>query len=251
MTTTPVLAIGSDCNWRARVDRILSGRRELSWLGARGASERRHAREQPWLLMVDGDDPRVGCELRSWCGPLPQLLYFYRIPTVWSLQTCVHAGASGCLQKEANQETVLRAIRSVSAGLFAVAPTLLLRTLMDSWGAAPAPMQAAAPLEVLCASVELTERQREVVRWAAQGLSNKQIARILGISPETVKTHLHHAFARAGVNGRMALLAVQWDASPAAIAENPVDAADPSALLGRRSRHGAPNGCRPAGASAA
>ena len=53
----------------------------------------------------------------------------------------------------------------------------------------------------------LTERQREIVRWAARGMSNKQIARQLGISPETVKTHLHHVFEREGVHGRVALLA--------------------------------------------
>jgi DNA-binding CsgD family transcriptional regulator len=45
------------------------------------------------------------------------------------------------------------------------------------------------------------------VRWAAQGLSNKQIARRMGISPETVKTHLHHIYEREGVHGRVALLA--------------------------------------------
>ena len=48
------------------------------------------------------------------------------------------------------------------------------------------------------------------MQWAAQGLSNKQIARNLGISPETVKTHLHHAFERVGVSGRVALSAAQW-----------------------------------------
>ena len=57
----------------------------------------------------------------------------------------------------------------------------------------------------------LTERQREIVRWAARGMSNKQIARQLGISPETVKTHLHHVFEREGVHGRMALLAAHID----------------------------------------
>jgi DNA-binding CsgD family transcriptional regulator len=38
-------------------------------------------------------------------------------------------------------------------------------------------------------------------------MSNKQIARRLGISPETVKTHLHHVFEREGISGRVALLA--------------------------------------------
>nr|WP_245188080.1 helix-turn-helix transcriptional regulator [Frateuria flava] len=51
----------------------------------------------------------------------------------------------------------------------------------------------------------LTDRQREIVRWVAQGLSNKEIGRRMGISPTTVKTHLHNIFERAGINGRQQL----------------------------------------------
>ena len=218
MATVSVLAIGSDRQWRTRLDRMLSGRSDVSWLGGRGANERRDAREQPDLLMVDGDDPGVGFELRCWRGPLPRLLYFHQVPTVRRLRACMQAGAKGCLDKAAAPETVWRAIRSVNAGLVAVAPTLLLRALMDTWGAEPRMPSAAAP-----GLMSLTDRQREIVRWAAQGLSNKQIARNLGISPETVKTHLHHVFERTGVSGRMALMAAQWGAPAGATADSTVD----------------------------
>ena len=87
----------------------------------------------------------------------------------------------------------------------------MLRAVLSSWNELP-------PVDVAVFAHEpshpnlaqLTQRQREIVQWAAQGLSNKQIARNLGISPETVKTHLHHAFERAGVSGRVALSAAQW-----------------------------------------
>lgn len=55
--------------------------------------------------------------------------------------------------------------------------------------------------------VALTDRQREVVMWAACGKSDWEIARILGISKETVIEHLKHARERYGV-GRRTLLAV-------------------------------------------
>lgn len=55
--------------------------------------------------------------------------------------------------------------------------------------------------------VELTERQRECVIWAARGKSDWEIARILGISEQTVIEHLKHARERYGV-GRRTLLAV-------------------------------------------
>jgi LuxR family transcriptional regulator, quorum-sensing system regulator CciR len=55
--------------------------------------------------------------------------------------------------------------------------------------------------------VELTDRQRECVMWAARGKSDWEIARILGISDQTVIEHLKHARERYGV-GRRTLLAV-------------------------------------------
>ena len=67
----------------------------------------------------------------------------------------------------------------------------ILVLCMDQW---PAPGMA-----------PLTDRQREIVRWVAQGLSNKEIGRRMGISPTTVKTHLHNIFERAGINGRQQL----------------------------------------------
>ncbi|MBF6025318.1 LuxR family transcriptional regulator [Lysobacter niastensis] len=204
MTTMPVLAIGSDRNWRARLDRILSGRGEVSWLGSRGPGEPGRG-PNPSLLLLDGDDPRVERELQRLHVPMPQRLYFFHQPDVASLRDCVHAGAAGCLDKEASPETVLRAIRSVGSGLFAVDPALLMQAMSG-----PQEPEPAAPENPPGNWSQLTERQREIVRWAAQGLSNKQIARHLGISPETVKSHLHHVFERAGVSGRMALLAMRW-----------------------------------------
>lgn len=210
MTTVPVLAIGSDRNWRARLERILSGRGELSWLGSRGPGEPGRG-PLPSLLLLDGDDPRVERELQRLHVPMPQRLYFFLRPDVAALRDCVNAGAAGCLDKEASPETVLRAIRSVGSGLFAVDPALLILAMAG----VPEEREPVVPDPPPGNWSQLTERQREIVRWAAQGLSNKQIARHLGISPETVKSHLHHVFERAGVSGRMALLAMRWAESEA------------------------------------
>lgn len=51
----------------------------------------------------------------------------------------------------------------------------------------------------------LSSRQREVTLLAAQGLSNKQIAQILGIDPETVKTHMRLILKKTNVKHRAAL----------------------------------------------
>lgn len=207
MAAVPVMAIGSDRLWRARLERIFASRGDLSWLGMLEPGERPPADDAVALLLVDGDDPGIEAGLRAWSNGLPRRIHFFRAPTVASLQACVRGGASGCLEKEAPPETVFRAVRAVGAGLFAVEPALMLRSVLASWESVnPAPI----PGHGSHALAQLTDRQREIVQWAAQGLSNKQIARNLGISPETVKTHLHHAFERVGVSGRVALSAAQW-----------------------------------------
>jgi len=49
----------------------------------------------------------------------------------------------------------------------------------------------------------LTAREQEVARGIAQGLSNKEIARQLGISAKTIQAHLSHVFAKLGVSRRI------------------------------------------------
>ncbi len=49
----------------------------------------------------------------------------------------------------------------------------------------------------------LTSRQRQVLHLLAQGFSNPEIARVLGLSPHTVKTHVTHIFERLGVEDRV------------------------------------------------
>ena len=56
----------------------------------------------------------------------------------------------------------------------------------------------------------LTERQQEIVKWLAQGLSNKQIAFQLGISEQTVKNHISNAMQRCKVNNRVQLAIKFW-----------------------------------------
>lgn len=53
----------------------------------------------------------------------------------------------------------------------------------------------------------LTERQQQVIRLLSEGHANKVIARELGISPSTVKVHVHAAFRTLGVHSRLAALA--------------------------------------------
>ena len=55
-------------------------------------------------------------------------------------------------------------------------------------------------------ATRLSEREREVAELAACGLHDKEIARRLGISITTVRTHIDHAFRKLNVNNRMTLV---------------------------------------------
>lgn len=207
MSGLAIVAIGSDRAWRARLERMLALRGELNWRGSFDPDALRGGRV-PYqaLWLVDGDDPIVDRACEHLRGPEPARLYFYRTPDAVALRRCAHLGGSGCLDKQAAPDVVLRALRAVGNGLFAVDPSLLLEALAKQV-AVPAEPAPSPPALAHDRWPQLTERQREIVHWASQGLSNKQIGRRLGISPETVKTHLHHVFEREGISGRMALVA--------------------------------------------
>lgn len=205
MAAMPVLTIGADRSWRTRMQRLLAARGELQWLGAFAPAQPRHGLHGgAVLLLLDGDDPQIERERRRPLLPAPRRLYFYRDPTVAALLHCIGSKANACLDKLAAPEVVLRAIRAAESNLFVTTPALLQRALRDA-GDDPLAMAPTGDWSML------TGRQREIMRWAGQGLSTKQIARQLGISPETVKTHLHHVFQRGGVHGRMAFLAHHQD----------------------------------------
>jgi two-component system, NarL family, response regulator LiaR len=115
----------------------------------------------------------------------------------------VRAGAAGYLLKDVEPAELVRSIRIVHAGQSVVHPAVasrLLDELADD-GAAT----GRAPGEAL------TEREREVLRLIARGQSNKLIARELGVSEKTVKTHVSHILGKLGLTARTqaALFAVR------------------------------------------
>jgi two-component system, NarL family, response regulator LiaR len=107
------------------------------------------------------------------------------------LLPAIEAGASGYLLKNAEPQEVVRAIRAAHAGEALLDPAVAARLV-----AAIAQPAGEPPRE------RLTPREREVLALIARGLSNKLIARELGIAEKTVKTHVGHLLAKLGVSGR-------------------------------------------------
>lgn len=104
----------------------------------------------------------------------------------------VALGASGFLLKGCTREALLNAIRTAAAGESAWTRDELRRVT----GALATP-RLAADVEV-----PLTQRESEVLRQLAYGLTNKEIAQALHISYETVKEHVQHILRKIGVSDR-------------------------------------------------
>lgn len=104
----------------------------------------------------------------------------------------VALGASGYLLKGCSRDELLKAIRSAATGESAWTRDELRRVT----GALATP-RLAADVEV-----PLTQRESEVLRQLAYGLTNKEIAQALHISYETVKEHVQHILRKIGVSDR-------------------------------------------------
>ena len=106
----------------------------------------------------------------------------------------LRAGASAFLLKRARPDEVVRAIRLLAAGDSLLFPAAI-RELAARHAAAEAPVGGLD-------AAGLTDREAEVLRLLAQGLTNAEIAAQLVVSPETVKTHVAHVLTKLNARDR-------------------------------------------------
>jgi DNA-binding NarL/FixJ family response regulator len=110
----------------------------------------------------------------------------------------MHAGASGYVLKSASREELLRAVRAVHRGggfLQAEVTKPLLRRF-------------AADAKLDAERSNLTLREIQILEFLSEGKSNKEIAAVLSISDETVKTHLKRLYDKLGASDRAQAVAI-------------------------------------------
>ncbi|MFI9010038.1 response regulator [Actinosynnema sp. NPDC053489] len=108
----------------------------------------------------------------------------------------LRAGASGFLLKHAPAGDLLTAVRVVARGDALLAPSVTKRLIEDFVKARPARAVRPAALGAL------TERETEVLRLVARGLSNGEIAAHLVLAEQTVKTHVSRVLMKLGLRDR-------------------------------------------------
>jgi DNA-binding NarL/FixJ family response regulator len=116
----------------------------------------------------------------------------------------LRAGASGFLLKDAGPGELLNAIRVVAAGDALIAPSIT-RRLIAEFAARRDPNEPPPAL------AELTEREREILRLVARGLTNAEIADRLVISPLTTKTHVSRILRKLDCRDRAQLVTFAYE----------------------------------------
>jgi DNA-binding NarL/FixJ family response regulator len=119
----------------------------------------------------------------------------------WALQALKH-GARGVLGKSATVDNLLKAVRVVHAGEVWASKRVLSLTVEELAARSLAPAQPDPSLRTV-----LSQREHEIARLVASGLTNREVARRVAITEATVKAHLTHVFRKLVLRRRGQLAA--------------------------------------------
>ena len=146
---------------------------------------------KPRVALVDVRMPKLGgielARRASRSAPETAILLYTGYGDRALLTEALDAGVSGFVLKEAPMDDLIRAVRDVASGTTYVDPVLAGTLAASSVG-------ARLP--------QLTQRERDVLRLLADGLSNEEIGKRLFISAETVRTHVRKAMDKLDADTR-------------------------------------------------
>jgi len=191
-----VLIVDDHLVVRAGVCNLLSGVADIEVVGE--AEDGRQAVEEakrcaPDVILMDLRLPRLsGVEATRQilaAQPGVGIVILTTADAEAEVLTAVEAGALGYVAKTSRKEELLEAIRSIARG-DAWLPPHLTRRLLTHLKPRPAPGT-------------LTHREQDVLMLLARGRSNREIARELGVTDITVRTHVTHVLGKLGVHNRV------------------------------------------------
>lgn len=154
------------------------------------------------VLLVDSRTDRVLEHFADRNADYPRLIFLFVPGDLWAADA-LWIGARGIIRAEEPISNVLRAIAAVQEGRV-WAPR---HVVVDAWlrhsRRTPNP-------QIAMVERKLSGRERQVVRCVAAGMSNRELADLLAISPATVKAHLTHIFGKLGVKRRAEVIAAYY-----------------------------------------
>ena len=199
---TTVMVVDDHPIWRDAVARDLAadGFEVVATADGVASARRRAAVVQPAVVLMDmrlgdGDGAQATAQVLQ-VSPATRVLVLSASGERDDVLDAVKAGASGYLVKSASREELAEAVRATAAGRAVFTPGLAglvlgeyRRIANDPGGAAPS----------------LTERETEVLRYVAKGLTAKQIAAKLSLSHRTVENHVQATLRKLQVANRVEL----------------------------------------------
>ncbi|MFC9894431.1 response regulator [Nocardia sp. NPDC127579] len=167
------------------------------------------AAEQPDVVLMDLRMKRVGGIdatrlLRARAGA-PPVLVLTTFDDDQLLSGALRAGAAGFILKDSPAEDLIRAVRTVATGGAWLDPSVTGRVLSAYRTVRPVVAKSRSRL------AELTAREYEVLELIGRGRVNGEIARELGISEVTVKSHVGHIFGKLDLRDRAAAIVFAFD----------------------------------------
>ena len=207
-----VLLVDDHTLFRKGLAELLEQRGEIRVVGMAGNGDAALgllAEASPDVVITDLNMPPQGgiallrrIRAQNWRGPV---LILTVSDAEDDLASAMRAGAQGYLLKDMEPDDVVDAVQRAVRGETVVAPTMTMKLVNLLQGGAP-------PAEKADALKQLTAREREILDYLAQGLSNKAIARALDISHDTVKLHVRHILSKLNLTSRVeaAVFAVEY-----------------------------------------
>jgi DNA-binding NarL/FixJ family response regulator len=200
-----VMVVDDHALFRRGLEMVLAQEPDLELVGEASDGEEAIKRAEelvPDVVLMDVRMPkRSGIEA---AGEIRDLLPHVKILMLTisddeaDLYEAIKAGASGYLLKEIPIEEVAEAIRSVWAGQSRISPSMASKLLTEF-----AAISKAATERPAVPTPRLTDREMEVLRLVAQGMNNRDIAKELYISENTVKNHIRNILEKLHLHSRM------------------------------------------------
>lgn len=138
-------------------------------------------------------------------GHRPRVLMLTTFDLDDYIYAALRAGASGFLLKDSDPEELLHAVRVVAGGEALLSPSVTRRLIENFVSAQPRPDTTATVLNAL------TDREREVLRLIALGMTNTEIASSLLIAEQTTKTHVSRVLQKLDLRDRVQAVVLGYE----------------------------------------
>ncbi len=154
----------------------------------------------PDVILMDVRMPKLtgieACAAMKDAAPQARIIMLTASDEEADLYEAVKNGASGYLLKDSSIDEVAQAVRVVADGQSLISPSMAIK-LLDEFKQMSRSDRSSVP------TPRLTERELEVLRLVAQGLNNREIAKRLFISENTVKNHVRNILEKLQLHSRM------------------------------------------------